>query len=217
MSADKPGADLWFFGLVLTLSLPFYAQGVTSSPLPFTPALPLSALMACVPMIAALALVTQKIGVAAAQVLFANAFRVRSIPKAWWALVALAWMPVAFVVTGGTLVMTAASMPTLHLFLPGLICSSFVPFFFGAVQANHAGTGSLESGIRDAVWERGVSRATVWRPRCTLSRDMTRLGFQDKVVAVRRLSWRSALRYHQRKQAVGSNRSQLSVPDQRST
>ena len=26
-----------------------------------------------------------------------------------------------------------------------------------------AGTGSLESGVRDAVWELGVSRATVWR------------------------------------------------------
>ena len=25
------------------------------------------------------------------------------------------------------------------------------------------GTGSLESGVRDAVWELGVSRATVWR------------------------------------------------------
>ena len=31
------------------------------------------------------------------------------------------------------------------------------------VQAFLKGTGSLESGINDAVWELGVSRATVWR------------------------------------------------------
>ena len=31
------------------------------------------------------------------------------------------------------------------------------------VQAYLKGTGSLESGINDAVWELGVSRATVWR------------------------------------------------------
>ena len=31
------------------------------------------------------------------------------------------------------------------------------------VQVYLSGTGSLESGIRDAVWELGVSRATVWR------------------------------------------------------
>ncbi|WP_298498656.1 DNA-binding domain-containing protein [uncultured Maritimibacter sp.] len=31
------------------------------------------------------------------------------------------------------------------------------------VQAYLNGTGSLESGIRDAVWELGVSRTTVWR------------------------------------------------------
>ena len=31
------------------------------------------------------------------------------------------------------------------------------------VQAYLKGTGRLESGIKDAVWELGVSRATVWR------------------------------------------------------
>ncbi|TRD15983.1 helix-turn-helix domain-containing protein, partial [Palleronia caenipelagi] len=31
------------------------------------------------------------------------------------------------------------------------------------VQAYLNGAGSLESGINDAVWELGVSRATVWR------------------------------------------------------
>ncbi|GGH41931.1 hypothetical protein [Cribrihabitans marinus] len=31
------------------------------------------------------------------------------------------------------------------------------------VQAFLKGTGSLEGGVNDAVWELGVSRATVWR------------------------------------------------------
>jgi hypothetical protein len=46
-------AQAWqFFGLVLLLSLPFYALGALSAALPFAEALPLSALMAVVPVIA---------------------------------------------------------------------------------------------------------------------------------------------------------------------
>ena len=38
-----------FFAPVVILSLPFYALGITEAPLPFAPALPISALMAIVP------------------------------------------------------------------------------------------------------------------------------------------------------------------------
>ncbi|MEO6300910.1 MAG: CPBP family intramembrane glutamic endopeptidase [Paracoccaceae bacterium] len=133
MRADRQGDAPWFFGLVLILSLPFYALGFTSQALPLAPALPISALMACVPMIAGLVLVTRRSDVGAASALFASAFRFRTIPNPLWALVALGWMPVAFLVTGGIVWLTSATLPTLHPFPPSVVFSSFVLFFFGAV------------------------------------------------------------------------------------
>ena len=58
----RTGEDRWFFGLVLILSLPFFALGVAGNSLPFAPALPLSALMAIVLMIAALSLIIRETG-----------------------------------------------------------------------------------------------------------------------------------------------------------
>lgn len=47
----------WYFGLVLALSLPFYLLGVWQMPMPLLPILPASALMAFMPMVAAMILV----------------------------------------------------------------------------------------------------------------------------------------------------------------
>ena len=68
---------------MLILSLPFYALGATGAALPFVPGLPISAVMACVPMIAALLLVGRQSGLAAAGGLFKSAFDFRRIPYAW--------------------------------------------------------------------------------------------------------------------------------------
>jgi uncharacterized protein len=78
-----------FFGLVLILSLPFYALGVAGHALPFAPALPISALMANVPMIAALGLIIWQRGSAAVGTLFKSALALHRIPIAWWALLSL--------------------------------------------------------------------------------------------------------------------------------
>ena len=65
-SRGKDGAAWLFFGLVLILSLPFfYVLGATGAALPFVPALPISAVMVCVPMSAALLLVGRQGGFAA--------------------------------------------------------------------------------------------------------------------------------------------------------
>jgi uncharacterized protein len=122
-----------FFGLVLILSLPFYALGATGVTLPFAPALPINAVMACVPMIAALILVTRQDGVKAASRLFASAFRFRTIPNIGWALVALGFMPVAFLVTGGIVWLSGIALPDLHLLPASAVIPAFVLFFLGAV------------------------------------------------------------------------------------
>jgi uncharacterized protein len=122
-----------FFSLVLILSLPFYALGLTSGALPFAPALPISAVMACVPMIAALVLVTRQSGVAAAGALFIAAFDTRSIPGAWWMVVALGFVPLAFALTGGMVWLSGAAVPRLHLSPASVALPVLALFFLGAV------------------------------------------------------------------------------------
>jgi uncharacterized protein len=133
MTAREDGTAGWFFGLVLILSLPFYAIGATGAALPFAPALPISALMACVPIGAALILVTRQRGAIAARGLFASAFHVRTIPHAGWVLVALGIMPVAFAVTGGVVWLSGTPVPTLQLLPLSAVMPAFALFFIGAV------------------------------------------------------------------------------------
>lgn len=122
-----------FFGLVLLLSLPFYALGASGAELPFVNALPISALMACVPMGVALALLARESGVRTAGRLFVRAFQCRLIPSAGWTLVALSVMPVAFAVTGAWVWLSVAPLPGLLLMPMRVIIPGFALFFLGAV------------------------------------------------------------------------------------
>lgn len=124
---------LQFFGLVLILSLPFYALGATGASLPFTAGLPLSALMAVVPMTAALALVARQSGVGAAGRLFACALTLRVIPNVWWVILALGIMPVAFALTAGMVWISGTELPPLHLLPARAITPAVALFFVGAV------------------------------------------------------------------------------------
>lgn len=133
MIAGGDGAALRFFGLVLILSLPFYALGITGAVLPFAPTLPISALGACVPVVAALALVVRQGGVAAAGALFKSAFDVRRIPSAWWVVFALCIMPIAFALTGGMAWLSGAALPPLHLCPASVALPALGLFFLGAV------------------------------------------------------------------------------------
>jgi membrane protease YdiL (CAAX protease family) len=116
-----------FFGLVLILSLPFYALGLMGVALPFAPALPLSALMACVPMAAALLLAERRHGK------IASAFAMGPLPKLRWTVSAFAIMPAAFAVTAGMLWLSGAKLPTLTLLPLGAVLPAFTLFFLGAV------------------------------------------------------------------------------------
>lgn len=131
MNDDRAAAR--FFGLVLILSLPFYALGVAGNALPFAPALPISALMAIVPMIAALGLIIWQSGSAATGTLFKSALALHRIPNAWWALLSLGIMPVAFALTGGIIWLSGTAMPALHLLPLSAILPAFALFFLGAV------------------------------------------------------------------------------------
>jgi len=129
----KEGAVGQFFGLVLVLSLPFYALGITGSPLPFAPALPVSAIGAMVPMIAAGLLIYRHGGVPATLQFIRQAFDARRIRHAGWVIAALGIMPVAFALTAGILWQTGTTLPAMQLFPITTIASSFALFFIGAV------------------------------------------------------------------------------------
>lgn len=130
----KAGMPWVFFALVLILSLPFfYVLGATGTALPFVPALPISAFMVCVPMIAALSLVTRQSGFAAAGDLFKSAFYFRSIPNAAWAVLAVGIMPIAFALTGGIVWLTGAGLPALHPAPASAIIIAAALFFLGAI------------------------------------------------------------------------------------
>jgi uncharacterized protein len=129
----KSGEVVQFFGLVMIMSLPFYALGIFGVGLPFAPALPLSALMAIVPMIAALGLVWRQRGPQAATALFKSAFDPRRIPSAPWAFLALLIMPAAFAMTGGIVWLSSTALPTLHPLSASAMIPAFMLFFLGAV------------------------------------------------------------------------------------
>ena len=133
MKADEDHAPWLFFGLVLILSVPFYALGATGAALPFVPALPISAVMVCVPVIASLALSARQGGAVAAGALFKSAFNFRSIPNAGWVVLGFGIMPIAFALTAGLVWLTGTPLPTLQLLPVNTIIAAFATLFLGAV------------------------------------------------------------------------------------
>ena len=177
----KTGDVRRFFGWVLILSLPFYPLGVAGNSLPFAPALPLSALMAIVPMIAALGLIIRQSGPAAAGTLFKSAFDFTRIPNGWWVLLSLSIMPVAFALTCGINWLSGTTLPALHLLPLSAIFPAFALFFLGAAteeigwqayafprlnQRHSALTAALIVGVVWALWHvipfRLMGHSTAW-------------------------------------------------------
>lgn len=66
-------ASTGFFLLVMLLSIPFYVLGADGDRLPTATFLPISAIMAFIPMIAALILVCRESGVSAAKTILSHA------------------------------------------------------------------------------------------------------------------------------------------------
>ena len=136
-----------FFGLVLILSLPFYALGTMGQALPFAAALPLSALMAIVPMIAALGLITLQSGPAAAGGVFKSAFAMHRIPNAWWVLLAVGIMPIGFALTGGIIWLSGTTLPAVYPLSFSSIIPAVALFFLGAIAEEIGWQGYAYPGL----------------------------------------------------------------------
>jgi uncharacterized protein len=127
-------ASPWFFFLlVILLSIPFYAFGLAGKRLPIATFLPMNALMAFVPMIAALVLIYHESSAAGARALLSRAFDFRRIKGARWVLAALLIMPIVFALAYGVLRIEGRALPEVQLFPLMEIVGFALMFFVSAV------------------------------------------------------------------------------------
>ena len=121
-----------FFLLVMLLSVPFYLLGATGLRLPGLPALPASALMTFIPLVAALILVRRQRGPGAAMSLFEGGVAMRRYPAIGWYLTALLFMPVVGIVEFAILRATDSAVPAPQIALDRALLL-FLAFFVGAI------------------------------------------------------------------------------------
>ncbi|NOT42389.1 MAG: CPBP family intramembrane metalloprotease [Alphaproteobacteria bacterium] len=142
-------ASSWFFFLlVFLLSIPFYALGLAGDRLPIATFLPLSALMAFTPMIAALILVYHQSGAMGARQLLARALDYRRIKSVRWVLAALLLMPIAFVAGYGVLRLEGRALPDVQFFSIAEVVAFALMFFIGAIGEELGWQGYAYAGLR---------------------------------------------------------------------
>ena len=123
----------FFFLLVMLLSIPFYMLGATGNRLPIATFLPISALMAFIPMIAALILVYRQGGLGSAKEFLGRALDYRRIEGVAWVVAALLLMPIMAFLVYGVLRGEGRALPAAQFFpVAGIIAFSLM-FFLGAV------------------------------------------------------------------------------------
>jgi uncharacterized protein len=164
--AAVTGSPWVFFLLVLVLSTPFYVLGVAGGRLPGLLFLPISALMAVVPSVAALILVCRQGGARGAIVLMQRVTTFSASTRARWYLVALLIMPAASIVEFGLLRITGTEVPFPHFTLGAMLFYSAVFFVaaigeelgwqgyaYPALRSRHSATASaLILGVIWALW-----------------------------------------------------------------
>ena len=123
----------FFFLLVILLSIPLYLLGAHGDRLPFATFLPMSALMAFIPMIAALVLVTRESGARGTRQLLARALDFRRIKGVAWVLTALLLMPMMALLGVGVLRIEGRALPDAQFFPVAEIVAFSLMFFIGAV------------------------------------------------------------------------------------
>ena len=125
-------SPLIFFILVFALSIPFYLLGISGARLPGLSILPASALMAFMPMCAALILVYRQRGIDGINALLTHAFDFRTHNGMVWILVALLFIPVACTVEFLVLWLIGIDIPLPEI-EPGPATFIFIAFFIGAI------------------------------------------------------------------------------------
>ena len=123
----------WAFFLVVgLLSIPFWMMGAAGGRLPVPILLPISALMAFTPAIAALALAYKENGAGGAMRLLGRALDFSRISGVRWYLAALLLMPLVFFLEYGVLRLSGALPPDPQVSFAE-VPVFFAMFFFGAV------------------------------------------------------------------------------------
>jgi membrane protease YdiL (CAAX protease family) len=158
---------LWtFFLLVFLLSIPFWVAGPVAErfladDLPVS--LPISSLMSCCPIIAALILVHRREGQEAAKTLLKRAFDFKRIgSRAWYVPISLTW-PSLMVLQYGLMTLAGVPLPGPQVpLLAALI--SFVVFFIGAIGEEVGWQGYATGPLQDrwSALTAGVMLGTVW-------------------------------------------------------
>jgi uncharacterized protein len=121
-----------FFLLVLLLSVPFYVIGALGGRLPGLTAQPASALMAFMPMIAALILVYRDRGGESATNLLRRALDFNRVSSMRWVLVAACFLPIVAVVQYAALRLIGTALPAPQFALAATPLF-FVIYFVGAI------------------------------------------------------------------------------------
>jgi uncharacterized protein len=121
-----------FFALVLVVSMPFYALGIAGGRLPGLTSLPASALMAFVPVTAALILVYRQHGIASVGALLKRTMDLRVVRHPGWLLTGLLFMPMVCVLEFGILRLTGSAVPQPEI-APNNAMFLLVAFFVAAI------------------------------------------------------------------------------------
>lgn len=139
----------FFFLLVILLSIPFYVLGAAGDRLPIATFLPMSALMAFVPMIAALILVYRESGVTGARTFLGRALDYRRINGVGWVLAALLLMPIVFLLAYGVLRIEGRALPDAQYFSIAEMIVFALMFFVGAIGEELGWQGYAFAGLRN--------------------------------------------------------------------
>lgn len=118
--------------MVLLLSVPFYVLGAVGGRLPILRAQPISALMAFMPMIAALILVYRADGGEGATKLLKRAFDFQRVRRLRWYLVAVLLLPIVALLQYAALQLTGTELPAPQFSIAATPLY-FLMYFFGAI------------------------------------------------------------------------------------
>lgn len=131
-----------FFLLVFALSVPFWILGATAGELTksLPIKLPISALMAVCPALAALLLVAKESKLRGAQELLKQVFDGRKVSDKRWFLLIVFLMPVVMLVAHGLMQLAGPPLPEAHASLLAVLLFCFV-FFVGAIGEEVGWTG----------------------------------------------------------------------------